>query len=191
MPAAASALPPFVPAHNYGTPQPTSMPFPRSIMAPPLYSSGSPSPTVLPHGTNHPSRAYTPDAWIYTLGNQNTTMNRSGAKPPLVGEMGSVIVFVYTMADHTDVIDEFLEDLDNLTDNVDDSSTESANSERSDERSARKRRLIPFYQTRKDVLSYFSAEKLMRTFRFDRPSIEYLTALVTDILPKRKTAAKR
>ncbi|KAK4028655.1 hypothetical protein OUZ56_021659 [Daphnia magna] len=61
------------------------------------------------------------------------------------------------MADHTDVIDEFLEDLDNLTDNVDDSSTESANSERDDERSARKR-LIPFYQTRKDVLSYFSAE---------------------------------
>ncbi|KZR96145.1 F14D2.9-like protein, partial [Daphnia magna] len=41
------------------------------------------------------------------------------------------------------------------------------------------------------VLSYFSAEKLTRTFRFDRPSIEYLTALVTDILPKRETAAKR
>ncbi|KAK4009145.1 hypothetical protein OUZ56_018228 [Daphnia magna] len=72
------------------------------------------------------------------------------------------------MVDHTDVIDEFLEDLDNLKDNVDDVSTESANSERADERSARKHRLIPFYQTRKDVLT-----------------------LVTDILPKRKTAAKR
>lgn len=91
--------------------------------------------------------------------------------------MGSVIVLVYTMADHTDVIDEFLEDLDNLTDNVDDSSTESGNSERGNERIARKRCLIPFYQTRKDVLSYFSAEKLMRTFRFDRPSIEYITGL--------------
>ncbi|KZS04073.1 putative Protein F14D2.9 [Daphnia magna] len=98
--------------------------------------------------------------------------------------MGSVIVFSYTMVDHTDVIDEFLEDLDSLKDNVDDVSTQSANSERSDERSARKHRLIPFYQTRKDVLSYFFAEKLMRTFTFDRPSIEYLTALVTDILPK-------
>ena len=32
--------------------------------------------------------------------------------------MGSVIVFVYTLADHTDVIDEFLEDLANITDNV-------------------------------------------------------------------------
>ncbi|KZR98670.1 Uncharacterized protein APZ42_005806, partial [Daphnia magna] len=82
MPAAASALPPFVSAHNYGTPQPTSMPFPSSIMAPPLYSSGSPSSTALPHGANHPSRAYTPDVSIHTLGNQNTTMNRSGAKPP-------------------------------------------------------------------------------------------------------------
>jgi hypothetical protein len=93
-----------------------------------------------------------------------------------VGEMGSVIVFVYTIADHTDVIDEFLEDLANITDNVDDSSTEIANSERAEERSARKHRLIPFYQTRKDILSYF-AEKLMRTFRFDRPSIEYLTGI--------------
>lgn len=91
--------------------------------------------------------------------------------------MGSVLVFVYKMADHTDVIDEFLEDFDNLTDNVDDSLTESANSERADERSAKKRHLIPFYQTRKDILSYFYAEKLMRTFRFDRPSIEYLTGI--------------
>lgn len=78
--------------------------------------------------------------------------------------MGSVLVFVYKMADHTDVIDEFLEDFDNLTDNVDDSLTESANSERADERSAKKRHFIPFYQTRKDILSYFYAEKLMRTF---------------------------
>jgi hypothetical protein len=81
------------------------------------------------------------------------------------------------MVDHTDVIDEFLEDLDNLTDNVDDPSTKSANSERADERSAKKRHLIPFYQTRKDILSYFYAEKLMRIFRFDRPSIEYLTGI--------------
>ncbi|KZS10452.1 Uncharacterized protein APZ42_025102 [Daphnia magna] len=82
--------------------------------------------------------------------------------------MDSVIVFVYTMADHTDVIDEFLEDLDNLTDNVDDFSTESAM-----------------------LIQNEPMNALMRTFRFDRPSIEYLTALVTDILPKRETAAKR
>ncbi|KAI9549417.1 hypothetical protein GHT06_004464 [Daphnia sinensis] len=81
-PVITSAPPLFIPGHNYGTPQPTSMPFPSSIMAPPLYSSGSPSLTVPPQAMNRPSRSYTPDAWIHTLGNQNTAMNRSGAKPP-------------------------------------------------------------------------------------------------------------
>ena len=36
--------------------------------------------------------------------------------------MGIVDVFVYEMADFNDVIDEFLEDMGNLTDNFDDSS---------------------------------------------------------------------
>nr|CAH0110335.1 unnamed protein product [Daphnia galeata] len=31
----------------------------------------------------------------------------------------------------------------------------------------------------------------MTTFRFDRPSIEYITALIADILPRRKTKARR
>ena len=46
-----------------------------------------------------------------------------------------------------------------LTDNLDDSSTDSNNLKR------------------KYVLSYFSAEKLMRTFRFDQTYIEYKTRL--------------
>ena len=91
--------------------------------------------------------------------------------------MGIVDVCVYKMVDSDDVIDEFLGDMDNLTDNLDDSSIDSDNLERADERRARKLRLIPFYRTRKDILSYFSAEKLIRTFRFDRTSIEYITGL--------------
>lgn len=96
------------------------------------------------------------------------------------------------MADYcNDVIDEFLEDMGNLTDNFDDLSTGSDNEFRAENRRAKKSRLIPFYRTRKDILSYFSADKLMATFRFDRPSIEFITALIADILPRRKTKAQR
>ena len=80
--------------------------------------------------------------------------------------IGSGVVFVYTMADFcNDVIDEFLEDMGNLTDNFDDLSTGSDNELRAENRRAKKSRLIPFYRTRKDILSYFSADKLMTTFR--------------------------
>ena len=65
----------------------------------------------------------------------------------------------------------------NLTDNLDNSSMNSDNFERADERSARTRRFIPFYRPRKDNLSCFSEEKLMRTFRFDQTFIEYITRL--------------
>jgi len=93
--------------------------------------------------------------------------------------IGSGVVFVYTMADYcNDAIDEFLEDMGNLTDNFDDLSTGSDNDFRAENRRAKKRRLIPFYRTRKDILSYFSADKLMTTFRFDRPSIEYITGFI-------------
>lgn len=81
-----------------------------------------------------------------------------------------------------DVIDEFLEDMGNLTDNFDDLSTGSDNELRAENRRAKKRRLIPFYRTRKDILSYFSADKLMATFRFDRPSIEFITGFITQKL---------
>ncbi|KAK4006204.1 hypothetical protein OUZ56_011359 [Daphnia magna] len=57
------------------------------------------------------------------------------------------------MADYcNDVIDEFLEDMGNLTDNFDDLSTGSDNELRAENRRAKKRRLIPFYRTRKDIL---------------------------------------
>ncbi|KAK4006684.1 hypothetical protein OUZ56_011842 [Daphnia magna] len=73
------------------------------------------------------------------------------------------------MADYcNDVIDEFLEDMGNLTDNFDDLSTGSDNELRAENRRAKKRRLIQFYRTRKDILT-----------------------LIADILPRRKTKAQR
>lgn len=71
-------------------------------------------------------------------------------------------------------IDEFMEDLANLTD-VSDYLSSSDSEGRKEERLIKKSRLIPFYKTRKDILTYFCEEKLMRTFRFDRVSIEYIT----------------
>ncbi len=94
-------------------------------------------------------------------------------------KIGSGVVFVYTMADYcNDVIDEFLEDMGNLTDIFDDLSKWSDNELRAENRRVKKSRLIPFYRTRKDILSYFSADKLITTFRFDRPSIEYITGFI-------------
>ncbi|XP_045031108.1 putative nuclease HARBI1 [Daphnia magna] len=87
-------------------------------------------------------------------------------------------------------IDEFMEDLANLTD-VSDYLSSSDSEGRKEERRIKKSRLIPFYKTRKDILTYFCEEKLMRTFRFDRVSIEYITALLEHLFPKRKTKAKR
>jgi hypothetical protein len=89
-------------------------------------------------------------------------------------KIGSGVVFVYTMTEYcNNVIDEFLEDMGNLTDNFDDLSTGSDNELVAENRQAKRSRLIPFYRTRKDILRYFSVDKLMTTFRFDRPSIEY------------------
>lgn len=51
-------------------------------MAPPLYLLGSPISTVPPQAANYPSRVYTLDAWIHSLGDQNTTIGLSGIKPP-------------------------------------------------------------------------------------------------------------
>ncbi|KAK4017450.1 hypothetical protein OUZ56_032761 [Daphnia magna] len=60
-----------------------------------------------------------------------------------------------------------------------------------DKRHRRKSRLVPFYQTRKDVLTYFEDDRIFRTFHSDRESIQYITGLVTPLLPKSKTKAKR
>jgi hypothetical protein len=58
-----------------------------------------------------------------------------------------------------DEIDAFLQDLGNLTDTSDIFSSDSSDNEvRIERRNKKRRRLIPFYQTRKDVLTYFSEE---------------------------------
>ncbi|KAK4028019.1 hypothetical protein OUZ56_017182 [Daphnia magna] len=66
MPATAAAPSAFIPTHNYGTPQPTSVPFPSSIMAPPVYLPRSPSPTAPPHASSFMrihTRCLDPYAW--------------------------------------------------------------------------------------------------------------------------------
>ncbi len=111
-----------------------------------------------------------------------------------------------------DEIDAFLQDLGNLTDTSNIFSSDSSDNEvQIERRNQKRRRLIPFYQTRNDVLTYVSEEQLIKTFRFDRPSIENITGftlflltrkmfnnlifmaveLIAHLLPKRKTKAKR
>lgn len=73
-------------------------------------------------------------------------------------------------------MDEFFADLGELTDLSDYESSESEETElRKEERRRRTSRLAPFYTTRKDVLIYFEEDKLLKTFRFDRNSIEFIT----------------
>lgn len=46
------------------------------------------------------------------------------------------------------------------------------------QRHRRKSRLVPFYQTRKDVLTYFEDDRIFRTFHSDRESIQYITGML-------------
>ncbi len=77
------------------------------------------------------------------------------------------------------VLGEFLEDLNYLDEVLGDNNNESSNSDDSEHRrEIRKRereRLLPFYAKRKDVLDHFDDEKIRQTFRFDRPSIQFIT----------------
>ena len=43
-------------------------------------------------------------------------------------------------------------------------------------------RLRPFYANRKDILTHFDDEKLRKTFRFDRDSINFITGIY-NVLP--------
>ena len=71
-------------------------------------------------------------------------------------------------------------------------------------------RLVPFYERRKDIFDMFNDEQIVRTFRFDKQAILYITGnkikfirgtvpnfvlfctgLVEDSLPKRYTKCKR
>lgn len=85
--------------------------------------------------------------------------------------------------EHIDEIDDFLQDLGNLTDRSDIFSSDDSEREvRIERRNLRRRRLIPFYQTRKDVSTYFSEEQLIKTFWFNRASIENITGFILNFL---------
>jgi hypothetical protein len=77
-------------------------------------------------------------------------------------------------------IGDFLNDLAYITDN--ESSSESSNEEEDEAyakqvRTYRRSKLIPSYNTRKDIFTYFEEEKLIKTFRFDRASIEIILSI--------------
>lgn len=58
-------------------------------------------------------------------------------------------------------------------------SSDSDSDVKREESRVRRRCLLIFYSTRKDVFSYFCEEKLITTFGFDQPSIEYTTGIIT------------
>ena len=76
-----------------------------------------------------------------------------------------------------DILDNQLRFYANESDN--DFSSASADSSNSDEirerRANKKASLVPFYEARVEVFTFFDSEKLRKTFRFDRASLECLT----------------
>jgi len=74
-------------------------------------------------------------------------------------------------------IGEFMDDLAYITD-----SSESSNEEEEvnakQVRTYRRSKLIPFYKTRKDIFTFFEEEKLIKTFIFDRTSIEFILSII-------------
>jgi hypothetical protein len=84
-------------------------------------------------------------------------------------------------SENGDELNEFLDDLNYLNGVLRDNASESSNSEDSDyRRESRKRKretMSGFYAKRKDVLQFFDEEKIRRTFRFDRASIEFITGI--------------
>ena len=77
-----------------------------------------------------------------------------------------------------DILDNQLRFYANESDN--DFSSASADSSNSDEirerRANKKASLVPFYEARVDVFTFFDSEK-QKTFRFDRASLEYIVGM--------------
>ena len=103
---------------------------------------------------------------------------------------------------------EILDFLDTLSDSEYEDDTESETE--SETVNGRINRLMPFYQRRKDIFGMFNDEQLVKTFRFDKQTILYITGielkfmrgtvpnfllfrtgLVEDSLPKRHTKCER
>jgi hypothetical protein len=91
---------------------------------------------------------------------------------------GNIYQFVYKMETDIDEIDFFL-DLGNITNSSVMLFSDSDSDVKREQSRVWRRCLLIFYSTRKDVFSYFCEEKLITTFRFDRPSIEYITGIIT------------
>ncbi len=91
---------------------------------------------------------------------------------------GNIYQFVYKMETDIDEFDFFL-DFGNITNSSVMLYSDSDSDVKREQSRVWRRCLLIFYSTRKDVFSYFCEEKLITTFRFDRPSIEYITGIIT------------
>jgi len=91
-----------------------------------------------------------------------------------------LVVSTVKMDIENNFIGEFMDDLAYITDNED--SSESSNEEEEvnakQVRTYRRSKLIPFYKTRKDIFTFFEKDKLIKTFRFDRTSIEFILSII-------------
>ena len=70
---------------------------------------------------------------------------------------------------------EILDFLDTLSDSEYEDDTESETE--SETVNGRINRLMPFYQRRKDIFGMFNDEQLVKTFRFDKQTILYITGI--------------
>jgi len=92
--------------------------------------------------------------------------------------------------------DEFLENLATEADQEHENDTESETeseieSETEGNVNCPINHMMPFYQRRKDIFDMFDDEQVVRTFRFDKQTILYITGLVEDSLPQRHTKCER
>jgi len=89
--------------------------------------------------------------------------------------------------DWDDDLLEFVEFLDDLATEADQEHENDTESETEGNVNCPINRLMPFYERRKDIFDMFDDEQVVRTFRFDKQTIFYITGLVEDSLPQRHT----
>jgi len=89
--------------------------------------------------------------------------------------------------DWDDDLLEFVEFLDDLATEADQEHENDTESETEGNVNCPINRLMPFYERRKDIFDMFDDEQVVRTFRFDKQTIFYITGLVKEGLPQRHT----
>ena len=79
--------------------------------------------------------------------------------------------------DWDDDLLEFVEFLDDLATEADQEHENDTESETEGNVNCPINRLMPYYQRRKDIFDMFNDEQIVRTFRFDKQTIFYITGI--------------